>query len=53
MNTVAVQDSPSAAPVADDVFDLVIGDLEQELPQDAPTRAAQGSTCIRVYCIVE
>ncbi|MEU9192563.1 hypothetical protein [Streptomyces hundungensis] len=53
MNAVVVQDPTSAAPVTDEVFDLVIGELEQELPQDAPDRAAQGSTCIRVYCIVE
>ncbi|WP_369165873.1 hypothetical protein [Streptomyces sp. AFD10] len=39
---------------ADDVFDLVIGDLEQEIPPLAsPTNSGSGTacgTCAGVYC---
>ncbi|MEU2721042.1 hypothetical protein ACFW4X_05055 [Streptomyces smyrnaeus] len=39
---------------ADDVFDLVIGDLEQEIPPLAsPTNSGSGTacgTCAGIYC---
>ncbi|MFE9118152.1 hypothetical protein [Streptomyces sp. NPDC007172] len=53
MNAVAVQDPQNAAPVGDDEFDLVIGDLEQELVPSPAAGAPQASTCIRVYCIMD
>ncbi|CAM5270072.1 hypothetical protein AB0M94_38290 [Streptomyces xanthochromogenes] len=53
MNAVTVQAPKTAAPGADDVFDLVIGDLEQDLPQAPVADAPQNSTCIRVYCILD
>ncbi|MEV6042319.1 hypothetical protein ACIOUE_34775 [Streptomyces xanthochromogenes] len=52
MNAVTVQ-APKTAADADDVFDLVIGDLEQDLPQAPVADAPQNSTCIRVYCILD
>ncbi|MFJ1751888.1 hypothetical protein [Kitasatospora sp. NPDC088134] len=39
--------------VADEEFDLVIGDLEQDVPEHRLTRmdsAPHGSSCVRVYC---
>ncbi|MFB7741027.1 MULTISPECIES: hypothetical protein [unclassified Streptomyces] len=53
MKAVAVQDPQSTALVGDDEFDLVIGDLEQELVQSPAADAPQASTCIRVYCILD
>jgi hypothetical protein len=52
----AVEEKSHVVPdqTADEVFDLVIGDLEQEIPPLAsPTNSGSGTacgTCAGVYC---
>ncbi|KDN82355.1 hypothetical protein ACFV1L_05160 [Kitasatospora sp. NPDC059646] len=49
METLTVQ-APQTL-VADEAFDLVIGDLEQDVPGHRQDALPQATTCVRVYCV--
>ncbi|WP_161801062.1 hypothetical protein [Kitasatospora griseola] len=49
METSTVLTPQGHALTADAEFDLVIGDLEQGLPEGGSAHAA--STCVRIYCV--
>ncbi|MGW4382429.1 hypothetical protein [Kitasatospora sp. NPDC004531] len=47
METLTVQ-APTGDTLTDEAFDLVVGDLEQGLPEQA--QASVWPTCVRIYC---